>query len=1160
MVKKCFKRIWALAPIAAALCTLPAAALEDIDLYAGTGGGIVAPNVLFFLDNTANWAANSNKWTKTDALAKCSLLYTGAKKSICDSYASQIFGTDANLVQGQVEVRTLKLVLNEIHCNQSDPAKKLNLNVGMMLFNAAGTVESSSGSGYVRHAIKPMDPAQCQSPAPAGANLTDHFIADLDAISADITNPAYKIPASADYGSLLYEAFKYFGGYSNPANAPGGSAGGSAGVAGSPANATHFGPIRYSAKTAHEDPAAFTDASRSTYKSAISDGNSCGNNYIITLGNQFPNQEYGTDQNASPPSNSVMSRLGHAPNQLYSVSNKSNIRFADEWAQFLYKTDVSSAPGKQNVRMFAIDVFNAAVDSNQSALLKSMANAGQGTSDNSGYFLVGGDVFALVTALKNILTQIASVNSVFASASLPVSVNAQGTYLNQVFMGVFRPDEDARQRWAGNLKQYQFGVSGSSLFLAGEDGSAAVDSANTGFLQNCAASFWTRDSSNYWEFINGVNSSCSTSTQSLFSDLPDGPIVERGGAGQRLRTLGHASRNIKTCSAAGGFACGIQVDFKSTTTGLIASLAGASGLLPADAATLLNWTRGQNTGDGNPDVSGSVINYNNYASAGLTSASTRPTVHGEVVHSTPLAINYGSGSTNDVVVFYGGGDGMLRAVNGNQSGTGAGDELWAFIAPEHFNKLNRVRTNSPLISYPNVSTAVTPTPAPKGYFFDGSISGYQDKGGTDGARRLWIYPAMRRGGNMLYAFDASTKPSASSSPTVIWKFGCASPGLTCTGAAGVEKLGQTWSAPTPIRVKGVIAPLVTFGAGYDKCEDDEDPHTACDGVAQGRGVYVMDAESGSSVSANYRYFAMDSTAGRFSAEITAVDVNGDGNTDVLYAVDTRGNVWRINTSNPATGFGAYSGGVASWPAPQKIATVSQWGGSSALSERRKFMYPPSVVALGPKVLVLIGTGDREKPSSTSKAAYVKNRFYSFRDDVSVTTSVSAVVGYTNTATDPVTEPPDLINVTNRTTVALSSITAVKGWFLDLYSEFPYEQVVTTPLTLGGVTYFNTFQAKSDSADARVCGGLGTARGYQVDFQTGVEQLNSNNSYDPEIYLSGGIPPSPVGGLVTVDGKTRPFCIGCAGTTILTPKTPVIKPRPNRKPMYRYERIDTKKIN
>ena len=188
-----------------------------------------------------------------------------------------------------------------------------------------------------------------------------------------------------------------------------------------------------------EDVDAFTNAGKNNYQSPISSTNSCGKNYLILVGNTWPNQEYGTNPNANPPTNTLMTRLGRLPTemQIYSTS-KSNIRFGDEWTQFLAATDVSDQPGQQPVFTYTLNVYNASADANQTTLLKSMARVG-GTGA-SGYFEVGGDLKKLVDAFKDIFTQIAAVNSVFASASLPVSVNTQGTYLNQVFIGMFRPD------------------------------------------------------------------------------------------------------------------------------------------------------------------------------------------------------------------------------------------------------------------------------------------------------------------------------------------------------------------------------------------------------------------------------------------------------------------------------------------------------------------------------------------------------------------------------------------------------------------------------------------------------------------------------------------------------------------------------------------------
>ena len=75
--------------------------------------------------------------------------------------------------------------------------------------------------------------------------------------------------------------------------------------------------------------------------------------------------------------------------------------------------------------------------------------------------------------MTKILNQIRAANSVFSSASLPVSANTQGTYLNQVYIGMFRPDGNALPRWVGNLKQYQFVYNSSADTLQLADATGA---------------------------------------------------------------------------------------------------------------------------------------------------------------------------------------------------------------------------------------------------------------------------------------------------------------------------------------------------------------------------------------------------------------------------------------------------------------------------------------------------------------------------------------------------------------------------------------------------------------------------------------------------------------------------------------------------------------
>ena len=70
---------------------------EDIDIYSGVDGSGGKPNVLFFLDNTSNWANSSQAWNKDAVTAKCNAITNATKKSTCLGYVSQIFGTSSSL-------------------------------------------------------------------------------------------------------------------------------------------------------------------------------------------------------------------------------------------------------------------------------------------------------------------------------------------------------------------------------------------------------------------------------------------------------------------------------------------------------------------------------------------------------------------------------------------------------------------------------------------------------------------------------------------------------------------------------------------------------------------------------------------------------------------------------------------------------------------------------------------------------------------------------------------------------------------------------------------------------------------------------------------------------------------------------------------------------
>jgi len=84
--------------------------------------------------------------------------------------------------------------------------------------------------------------------------------------------------------------------------------------------------------------------------------------------------------------------------------------------------------------------------------------------------------------------------------------------------------------------------------------------------------------------------------------------------------------------------------------------------------------------------------------------------------------------------------------------------------------------------------------------------------------------------------------------------------------------------------------------------------------------------------------------------------------------------------------------------------------------------------------------------------------------------------------------------------------------------------VTSALTIFGVVTFSTHQPAGASSSCTP--NLGTTNVYNVSFLNASSANGTASRYE---HVSGdGLPPSPVGGQVTLDdGTTVPFCIGCS---------------------------------
>ncbi len=1013
--------------LAGLLACHTAARAEDIDLFvASPPGANERPNVLFIIDNTANW--------------------------------NQAFVN---------EQAALAATFLAIPVNEDETAR---FNVGVMFAAETSSSDSNISGGYVRAAFRPM--------TAANKTLYSNMIAALD-VGKDKGNGG----ASS---LVMAEAYRYFAGAAPYAG-------------NNKAKADYTGNIGADWSSSATTPASLA-AMQAIYalpdnalaaKSATvynrPGGANCGKNYIIYISNGAPQ-----DSNQYITQATTMLRAAGGDTAAIPLSptgSQSNV--SDEWARFMKS-------GSLNVTTYAIDVDPSRTGQGP-GWSKALFSMSEGVGGGK-YIGVNSTVNAgseISDAVIRALSEIQAVNSVFASVSLPVSANAQGTQSNQVYIGMFRPQASAYPRWTGNLKQYQLGYINGVLRLVDADENGAVNNL-TGFITECARSFWTPTTTDsYWTFRPG--GACippANASPSLYrnSNFPDGNIVEKGAQGYVLR--GSSTRTLKTCAPG---ACSGLTNFNVGNADITAASLGASSTLERDA--LIEWARGLDVDDENLDADRTTM---------------RPSAHGDVVHSRPVAIDFGTAAEPKVVVFYGDNSGVFHAVNGNKAAaidsTPAGGELWGFVPPEFYGSIKRLRDNTLQINFPSITAATT---APKPYGMDGAVTALK------GSSNTGIYATMRRGGRSVYGFSVANDDPAN--VTLPWRKGCPE-NFSATGTvsdtncdAGFARIGQTWSAARPLKAAGYSsgsAPLLIMGGGYDPCEDG-DPHT-CTSSSKGSVIFVLDAQSGALLK------TLDTDRG-VVADVTVVPDAATGLAKYVYAADLGGNVYRVNIGTDA-------------PANWTITKLASLGCDTTTScaRNRKFMFAPDVLDNNGEYVVLLGSGDREKPLLYyNDAASVSNYFFMLRDrpdDSTWLSSESSACGSSVLCLD------SLFGITTSATPTSTQLAAKKGWYLGMR---PTEQVVTSAITIFGTVNFSTHTP--DAPLAGVCTSrLGIARVYNISF---LNAASHNGTSDRSVKLppETGLPPSPVAGMVELGGQAIAFCIGCGSESSIEAEEPAIPP-------------------
>jgi type IV pilus assembly protein PilY1 len=616
---------------------------------------------------------------------------------------------------------------------------------------------------------------------------------------------------------------------------------------------------------------------------------------------------------------------------------------------------------------------------------------------------------------------------------------------------------------------------------------------------------------------------------------------------------------------------------KPVTLSTLSSKAAATGNIqagrPTDIAAgerdnLILWARGRDNAENEK--------------ANVTAPDVRPSIHGDVLHSRPAVVNYGrDASEHDVTIYYGANDGGLRAVKGGTatvsgdlhpdgSAVRPGDERWSFIPREMFSKLERQMLRTPAIS------AVVP----RDYFVDGAISAFTKDVNEDGklkagdGDKVYLYLAMRRGGDFLYALDVSD-PGA---PRFMWR--------KQAGDTGYAELGQTWSEAKVVRVRADTRPadspsgnpdnlVLVMGAGYDPAVEDINPcllsaQTANDvtkravgtglvtytsagsctisgatGSAttinrtKGRGILVVDALDGhviwqagpSPTGATHNLTIPDMTYA-IPSDVRAIDLNGDGLADAVVVADTGGQVWRVDIADADP---------RNWKV-RKLATLGS-AVDTDIPNKRKFFFAPEVTiaedASGVFLAVLLGSGDREHPFD----GLVANTFYMLKDRAETATlgsfggtrSWSIAAGATSSAGNGgspvaggVIREADLFDATSTPGASTS------GWRRSMLAG---EKIVSSALVVGGAAIFSSNQPTvlAGSAIDACASNLGVARIYEIGVADATTEVT--------IRAGGGYVPSPVfaaiqigntsGVSTTIPTSSTGVCTGAACGTSTT---------------------------
>ena len=482
-----------------------------------------------------------------------------------------------------------------------------------------------------------------------------------------------------------------------------------------------------------------------------------------------------------------------------------------------------------------------------------------------------------------------------------------------------------------------------------------------------------------------------------------------------------------------------------------------------DAESLLDFIRGDRTKEG----------------LGATDYRTRGSRLGDIVNSTPIFVGkpemswpefsenslFGASGTEystykdsasvqgrTPVVYVGANDGMLHGFNASLTGSGAGEEVFAYIPGALFSST----TGEGLHYLADQSyshkfyTDLTPV-----------VSDVYIKRATGGSRawRTLLLGGLRGGGKGLFALDVSdpsefSNPSNNADEIVLWEF----------TDADDSDLGYVYGLPSIVMMaNGKWAAIV--GNGYN----------STGGFAK---LFILYIEEGIDGWTAGEWVELDTGAGSDNGLSTprVIDLDGDKVVDLIYAGDLKGNMWAFNVSSATASDWSNASNI------RKLFTATDGSGNAqpitsapiaAINPNNNTT--PS--AATPNLLIMFGTGKYIESTDNSSASG-RMTYYAAWDKG------------TNNLTRSNLESREIVSSNDLRTVNGNAIdwNTQYGWYMDLVNISSTggtpvdegERVVSDSLLRRSVLFFNTII--TDTANCAIAGGGWLM---SVDFDSGL---------------------------------------------------------------------------